>query len=739
MLCPSCQTENPDHAKLCMECGHRFVPLASHSESKAAPDEAPVAVQSVAAAPDHHESGQTGGTTETAPVSAQSPPPKVGNPGSGRCVSRRKVVMVSAILLPLCIAIVAISYIGLRPSATKPEEENFDQDFPLVESLASPSVSSSRGEAKAEARGTVEISSFREYGALALSPVVRVDADTAVANSGGSVTIPLNRHFPEGNDDRVYVAVDVDGVWLPLAARPEIKPGKSPTVTIKTNHFSSFAVFYRFKSYGMHLVRGKEGAMRRLVFVHGLDSSPATWNPLINALGKERDSETAFHTFSYRNDQPISTSAREFAAALDQLLAGEIPCICHIIAHSMGGLVTRAALPLLKARTFDQVTSIDFIATPHAGSMLARDRYVAELVSAAASPVAAAFLWQDGVGEAALDLVPDSSFLRELNDPRGLAASRISQVSYRNHHGTKSLLPWSARLPLPDELRDGRGDGAVSISSAIALGEAGGRISFGSGEIADELRREFSRSERYTTRIEPDDVEFYATHLSVHSRPELADVLLSIIGMIREYESKDQLAGDLLRAAAWRPHGRSRLSDPYARFYLLNGWWFAVCRSIMSGQWRPAETTDLTRLFVPGNASFGRPWYAWHALQLLSGKWEDDWWRKRTQSSDFVDDFKRSDLTWQFAELEPTQYDTVGKISVPPHLRKVWKFRSIRALTAEGRPVLATNRPGNHLDRVYYDNSGRPCHRTDNDYELEISVIGSLLEIDGKWCVFPSH
>jgi serine/threonine protein kinase len=51
MLCPSCQTENPDHAKLCMECGFRFAPSSRPVVEHAPGGEAPAADPSAIAAP----------------------------------------------------------------------------------------------------------------------------------------------------------------------------------------------------------------------------------------------------------------------------------------------------------------------------------------------------------------------------------------------------------------------------------------------------------------------------------------------------------------------------------------------------------------------------------------------------------------------------------------------------------------------------------------------------------------
>jgi WD40 repeat protein/serine/threonine protein kinase len=57
MRCPSCQTENPDYAKLCMECGFRFAP-SSHPAVGHGPDSMPAAAGSGRGENGHEQSGQ---------------------------------------------------------------------------------------------------------------------------------------------------------------------------------------------------------------------------------------------------------------------------------------------------------------------------------------------------------------------------------------------------------------------------------------------------------------------------------------------------------------------------------------------------------------------------------------------------------------------------------------------------------------------------------------------------------
>ncbi|MFW5652679.1 MAG: esterase/lipase family protein [Planctomycetota bacterium] len=194
---------------------------------------------------------------------------------------------------------------------------------------------------------------------------------------------------------------------------------------------------------------GSPDGRRTVVLVHGLDDPGIIWNELIpELLG-------AGHTvlrFEYPNDQPIAESASLFAEELESLRTAGVDNL-SIVAHSMGSLVTREVLtnPVWYAGqaswggAAERLPTVDrfiMVGPPNHGSSLANLRFAAEWRDVAVRTFTNAedgFLFNgffDGAGEAKIDLLPDSEFLRQLNArplPDGvdmtIIAGRMSPVA----------------------------------------------------------------------------------------------------------------------------------------------------------------------------------------------------------------------------------------------------------------------------------------------------------------------
>ena len=161
------------------------------------------------------------------------------------------------------------------------------------------------------------------------------------------------------------------------------------------------------KSFQMH---------HAVVLVHGLDEPGDIWNELIPELQK------AGHTplvFVYPNDQPIIDSARLLTQHLAKLPATGITSI-SLVAHSMGGLVSRELLSNDQLTGYPKVNRLITVGTPHHGSDLAHFQFVGEMrehvvriFSGNGVLFGGVF---DGAGEAKIDLLPDSAFLTTLNN-----------------------------------------------------------------------------------------------------------------------------------------------------------------------------------------------------------------------------------------------------------------------------------------------------------------------------------
>jgi pimeloyl-ACP methyl ester carboxylesterase len=245
------------------------------------------------------------------------------------------------------------------------------------------------------------------------------------------------------------------------------------------------------RQYGLSLDPGWERVpedRNLVVFVHGLDSDPEHCTALFPKL---RERGIPCGTMRYPNDQSIADSARLLSRELKRLAKEHPRRGVALVTHSLGGLVARA---VIEDAGLDpgNVRQLIMVAPPNHGSALARFGFALDLWEHAADglrnkDVRRLYdLVEDGMSEAAGDLVPGSALLRELN-----ARPRNPRVRYAVFLGTdgplreKDLDPlrqaftkagprsrwvrlfgprvdeWLADL---DEVVEGRGDGAVAVN-----------------------------------------------------------------------------------------------------------------------------------------------------------------------------------------------------------------------------------------------------------------------------------
>jgi pimeloyl-ACP methyl ester carboxylesterase len=174
-----------------------------------------------------------------------------------------------------------------------------------------------------------------------------------------------------------------------------------------------------------------------VVLIHGLDDPGKVWAVLAPRLAQEG---FTVWLMEYPNDQPIVESARFLFAELEKLSRDGIRRI-SIVAHSMGGLVSREMLSAPdidypRAAASGQVPAVAaliMVGTPNHGSELARLRVFSEIRDHLALLARGRFSWLgtifDGAGEAKIDLLPGSRFLTELNarpQPEGIAMLTIA-------------------------------------------------------------------------------------------------------------------------------------------------------------------------------------------------------------------------------------------------------------------------------------------------------------------------
>lgn len=211
-----------------------------------------------------------------------------------------------------------------------------------------------------------------------------------------------------------------------------------------------------------------------VLLVHGLDEPGGIWDALAPAI---HEAGYPVARFDYPNDQPVADSAAVMHEALVRLRAAGVRRIA-VVAHSMGGLVTRDVLTRTAWQpqptpTTPAIPLLITLGTPHAGSPWARWQPIAEareqIQRWAESPdrdPSLLFGWNaDGLGEAAIDLRPGSPFLTDLNSRPRPPETRIVCVV-----AILPELPEDAPMDAIPGYARALGDGVVPAESAVLEG-----------------------------------------------------------------------------------------------------------------------------------------------------------------------------------------------------------------------------------------------------------------------------
>jgi len=231
-----------------------------------------------------------------------------------------------------------------------------------------------------------------------------------------------------------------------------------------------------------------------VVLIHGLDDPGKVWRNLAPALTGEG---CDVWLMQYPNDQSIADSSRLFLEELRALHTRGVRRI-DIVGHSMGGLVTRELLTGPDYGYIDAsergeaptVGTLVLVAVPNHGSQLARFRFLAEWRDHLARLATGQASWLgpilDGMGEAKIDLLPDSRFLTELNarpHPKGVELLCIAGVT--SPWTGDEIDRWLETLGTDDRgkaedfeklketmgrMADGLGDGLVTVESTRLVG-----------------------------------------------------------------------------------------------------------------------------------------------------------------------------------------------------------------------------------------------------------------------------
>ena len=235
-------------------------------------------------------------------------------------------------------------------------------------------------------------------------------------------------------------------------------------------------------SWGLERPDKVDATKRSVLLIHGLESSKVELELM----------RRAFHawgvqtfTFVYPNDDSLVVAGLRLREQLIELKRECPELRLVIVAHSAGGLVSRYAIES-KAPPPTCVTDLFTLGTPHQGSSLAIGQPWVELLDASwkdkLNPLSG---MDDGVGQAVDQLLPASDFLKKLN-----ARPRPAGIRYHTAAGRKGFISANSRDKLlaamkdyradgdrrrasildalmGPELQTGKGDGAVTLDSAL--------------------------------------------------------------------------------------------------------------------------------------------------------------------------------------------------------------------------------------------------------------------------------
>jgi len=152
--------------------------------------------------------------------------------------------------------------------------------------------------------------------------------------------------------------------------------------------------FLREVGYGLYALKKFDPAKKSILLVHGVMDSP----PVFETLAETIPDEYQLLLFHYPSGFPLRHTAYVLNEVLDELVRrNQIPPQLDIIAHSMGGLVSKGLLFLADDALSQRLRLFISIASPFGGD--------ASAVWTKRSPIVAPVWWA---------LVPDSPYLQKI-------------------------------------------------------------------------------------------------------------------------------------------------------------------------------------------------------------------------------------------------------------------------------------------------------------------------------------
>jgi hypothetical protein len=250
--------------------------------------------------------------------------------------------------------------------------------------------------------------------AMADELLLPVDLSVDLRGLGGCVALQgLNavlgdEFYLQAKDDALVVRVDLDKLpadWKQTSeALERFNEVAAPEAVARQN-----------RHFGLELPANFDPQKPLVIVIHGMDGVEGDCRCLTNLM--ERDGEQSA-IFSYPGERPIDESAQVLEAKLAQLHSRYPALHVDLVTESMGGLVARDCLEELGCP--GNVDRLIMIAPPNHGSTWAPWEFLLKATVNASrwwnnpewSP---AWMVNEGICEAAIDLEPGSAFLQKLN------------------------------------------------------------------------------------------------------------------------------------------------------------------------------------------------------------------------------------------------------------------------------------------------------------------------------------
>lgn len=264
---------------------------------------------------------------------------------------------------------------------------------------------------------------------------------------GSTFVAAMNQSLGDGC--RVSISDDALVVRVDPSRLPRDCDAMSKALRVFTAVAAPEATARQTALFGLRLPERYDPSRPLVVLVHGLDCDRANWNDIAARLAEERHQ---FAYFTYPSDQPIADSGALLATHLNRLRQSHPQARFHLLAHSMGGLVSRAYVE--GGDYAGGVEKLIMIAPPNAGSKWSKLRLILEAEEhyhlwKHERDWSPSWVLTDGAGEAGRDLKPGSRFLRTLNArPRrqGVAYTIIAGSQHPGRRVTANCLNATASV-----------------------------------------------------------------------------------------------------------------------------------------------------------------------------------------------------------------------------------------------------------------------------------------------------